>query len=191
MESGGGSPLKELAKAAGRDFPHLFDARERTVDGLTARRASLARLRHDPDASIVLMGSWGRGEVTAGSDDDFMVLVDGAERPKVEVEPTIEEVSEVLETRPSEDGPFAEPVFSENLVNDIGLDADSNKNLTRRLLLLLESKPVSGDQDIYGSVRSKVLSRYLDESVKPYHPPRFLLNDVVRYWRTICVDFAA
>ena len=191
MESGGGSPLKELAKAAGRNFPHLFDARERTVDGLTARRASLARLRHDPDASIVLMGSWGRGEVTAGSDDDFMVLVDGEERPEVEVKPTIEEVSEVLETRPSEDGPFAEPVFSENLVNDIGLDADSNKNLTRRLLLLLESKPVSGDQDIYGSVRSKVLSRYLDESVKPYHPPRFLLNDVVRYWRTICVDFAA
>jgi hypothetical protein len=189
MGSEGVSPLRELAEAASRDFPHLFDARNRTVAGLAARRASLAGLRHGADTSVVLMGSWGRGEVTAGSDDDFMVLVDGAER--LEVEPTIEDVSKVLKTKPSEDGPFAEPVFSENLVNDIGLDADSNRNLTRRLLLLLESKSVSGDQDVYWSVRSKVLSRYLDESVKPYHPPRFLLNDVVRYWRTICVDFAA
>jgi hypothetical protein len=189
MGKDGPRPLRQLAEAADRDFPHLFDACERTDSGLKERRASLADLQHSPEASVVLMGSWGRGEVTAGSDDDFMVLVDGAEG--LEVEPTIEDVSKVLEERPSEDGPFAEPVFSENLVNDIGLDADSNKNLTRRLLFLLESTPVSGDEGVYQSVRAKILSRYLDESVKPYHPPRFLLNDVVRYWRTICVDFAA
>ncbi|MEA2300317.1 MAG: hypothetical protein QOE44_852 [Solirubrobacteraceae bacterium] len=34
-----------------------------------------------------------------------------------------------------------------------------------------------------------MLGRYLNEGVKPYRPPRFLLNDLVRYWRTICVDF--
>ncbi|HKH64518.1 MAG TPA: DUF294 nucleotidyltransferase-like domain-containing protein [Solirubrobacterales bacterium] len=124
-----------MAEAAGRDFPHLFDARERTVTALAARRAPLAGLLHAADASVVVMGSWGRGELTAGSDDHFMVLVDGTER--LEVEPTIENVSEVLKTQPSKDGPFAKPVFSENLVNDIGLDADSNRNLTRRLLLLL------------------------------------------------------
>jgi len=189
MESGGTSPLRQLAEAADRNFPHLFEARARTEPGLEERRALLARLPHSAEASVVLMGSWGRGEVTAGSDDDFMVLVDGAEQH--EFEPTIEGVSEVLKQRPSKDGPFAEPVFSENLVNDIGLDADSNRNLTRRLLFLLESTPISGDEDVYRAVRDKILSRYLDESVKPYRPPRFLLNDVVRYWRTICVDFAA
>lgn len=26
-------------------------------------------------------------------------------------------------------------------------------------------------------------------TAKDYRPPRFLLNDLVRYWRTICVDF--
>lgn len=189
MVEAGGSPLKKLAETAGRDFPNLFEARARTEAGLAERRTSLESLRHNAKASVVLMGSWGRGEVTGGSDDDFMVLVDGAEG--LDVDPTIEAVSEVLKEWPSEDGPFAEPVFSENLVNDIGLDADSNKNLTRRLLFLLESIPVSGDEDVYRDVRSKILGRYLDESVKPYHPPRFLLNDVVRYWRTICVDFAA
>jgi hypothetical protein len=189
METRGGGPLKKLAEAADRDFPNLFAARERTETGLAERRAALADLRHSPGASVVLMGSWGRGEVTAGSDDDFMVLAYGAER--LEIEPTIEDVGGVLKQRPSEDGPFAEPVFSENLVNDIGLDADSNKNLTRRLLFLLESTPVSGEEGVYWAVRKEILDRYLDESVKPYHPPRFFLNDVVRYWRTICVDFAA
>ena len=187
MESSDGCPLRDLAEATGRDFPHLFAARKRTSDGLTEKRASLERLEHSPQASIVLMGSWGRAEVTAGSDDDFMVLVQGAE--DVAVKPTIEAVSDVLNQAPSETGPFAAPVFSERLVHDIGLDRDDNKNLTRRMLFLLEAIPVTGD-DVFGAVRDEVLSRYLDESVKPYRPPRFLLNDVVRYWRTICVDFA-
>jgi hypothetical protein len=34
-----------------------------------------------------------------------------------------------------------------------------------------------------------VLERYLWFGIKDYRPPRFLLNDLVRYWRTICVDF--
>jgi len=189
MVSSGPSPLRQLAEAADRDFPHLFEARTRTEAGLEKKRALLAQLQHSAEASVVLMGSWGRGEVTTGSDDDFMVLVDGYER--LEFEPTVEGVSEVLRQWPSQDGPFAEPAFSENLVNDIGLDADSNRNLTRRLLFLLESTPISGGEDVYRAVRDKILNRYLDESVKPYRPPRFLLNDVVRYWRTICVDFAA
>ncbi|MET0307012.1 MAG: hypothetical protein ABW196_12410 [Solirubrobacterales bacterium] len=187
MESSEGSPLRSLAEATGRDFPHLFAARERTAAGLVEKRASLESLRHSPEASIVLMGSWGRAEVTAGSDDDFMVLVHGG--AGMEVEPTVDAVSGVLDHAPSDEGPFAAPVFSERLVHDIGLDRDDNKNLTRRMLFLLESVAVTGD-DVYGTVREEVLSRYLDESVKAYRPPRFLLNDVVRYWRTICVDFA-
>jgi hypothetical protein len=57
--------------------------------------------------------------------------------------------------------------FSERLVHYIGLDRDGNKNLTRRMLFLLESIPVTGE-DVYWEVRDEILSRYLDESVKPY-----------------------
>jgi hypothetical protein len=187
MESSGGSPLRSLAEATGRDFPHLFAARERTAAGLREKRAALGAHQHSPEASVVLMGSWGRAEVTAGSDDDFMALVHGDE--EIEVEPTIDAVSSVLDHAPSDEGPFAAPVFSERLVHDIGLDRDDNKNLTRRMLFLLESTSVTG-ADVYETVREEVLNRYLDDSVKAYRPPRFLLNDVVRYWRTICVDFA-
>lgn len=134
------------------------------------------------------MGSWGRAEVTSGSDDDFMVLVDDAERGSVK--PSIEEVGAMLDQAPGEQGVFGVPVFCQQLVDNIGLDRDDNQNLTRRMLFLLESEPVTGDT-AYASAREKTLTRYLDESVKDFRPPRFLLNDTVRYWRTICVDFAA
>jgi hypothetical protein len=197
MEASRQSPLRRLAELADRDFPSLFAARERSASGLSKRREDLGKLPHDGGTSIVLMGSWGRAEVTSGSDDDFMVLVYGEEPPeeeapekeRSEVKPSIGEVSAVLDNPPGSQGIFAAPVYSENVVQNIGLDDDDNRNLSRRMLFLLESTAVSGD-DVYRSVRGEVLDRYLDDSVKPYRPPRFLLNDVVRYWRTICVDFA-
>lgn len=187
MQSGGQLPLDVLAEKSDRDFPSLFEARKRTASGLTCTEERLKSLAHDREASIVLMGSWGRGEVTAGSDDDFMVLVHGSEQEKVH--PSVDEVTRVLDGTPGAQGIFGVPVFSEKLVQDIGLGADDNSNLTRRMLFLLESVPVTG-VDAYRRVREEILGRYLDESVKAYRPPRFFLNDVVRYWRTICVDFA-
>lgn len=187
MEPSGASPLEVLADRAGRDFQHLFEARRHTAAGLAERADSLKGIVHGPDVSVVLMGSWGRAEVTAGSDDDFMLLVRGVERE--DVEPSVEAVRGVLANPPGNQGIFGVPVFSEKLVHAIGLDPDDNSNLTRRMLFMLESVPVSGEA-AYRAVREELLSRYLDESVKAYRPPRFLLNDVVRYWRTICVDFA-
>jgi len=135
------------------------------------------------------MGSWGRGEVTGSSDDDFMLLVHGADRPSSAVQPSVDEVADVFSSSPGAQGIFGVPAFSERLVQDIGLDGDDNTNFTRRMLLMLESVPVTGS-DAYRDIREEVLDRYLDASVKPYRPPRFFLNDIVRYWRTICVDFA-
>src|SRR5439155_17316696 len=76
----------------------------------------------------------------------------------------------------------------DDLVTKIGLDDDTNTNLTRRMLLLLESVAVSG-QDVWETCWTAVLERYLARGLKSHRPPRFLLNDLVRYWRTICVDF--
>ncbi len=136
MEASRQSPLGRLAELADRDFPSLFAARERSVGGLKKRRDDLGKLSHDAGASIVLMGSWGRAEVTTESDDDFMVLVYGEER--AEIEPSIAEVSGVLDNPPGSQGIFAAPVYSENLVQNIGLDDDNNRNLSRRMLFLLD-----------------------------------------------------
>ena len=44
------------------------------------------------------------------------------------------------------------------------------------MLLLLESVHATR-QDILDDVHAHLLDRYLDQSVKPQRPPRFLLND--------------
>jgi hypothetical protein len=180
------SALEVLSEASGRDFPNLFDARKRTAEGLEDRRNALEELRRDDDVAIVLMGSWGRAEVTSESDDDFMVLVRGDHE---DVSPAISDVEQVLDRAAGDQGIFGKPVSSRKLIERIGLEEDSNSNLSRRLLLLLESVPVAGDS-VHAEVRAELADRYLDASVKNYRPPRFLLNDVIRYWRTMCVDFA-
>jgi hypothetical protein len=185
------SPLKRLAEVASVDFPHLFAARERTAQAVADRRSALESLSRDADVSVVLMGSWGRAELTSGSDDDYMVLVYGPRRD--DVSPTIDAVAEVLgagATKPGPEDLFGKVVYSDDLKDKIGLDRDSNANLTRRMLLLLESVPVLGEAAWRGA-REEVLAGYLQEAIKDYRPPRFFLNDVIRYWRTVAVDFEA
>jgi hypothetical protein len=181
------SPLEQLSVASGREFPNLLNARELTRRGLSERRARLAELPHDEDVSIVLTGSWGRSEVTSGSDDDFMSLVRGDWRE--DVHPSKVEVEKILNRAPGDQGIFGKPVSSRVMIEKIGLEEDQNSNLTRRMLFLLESVYATGE-NLYDVVHKELLDRYLDQSVKSLHPPRFLLNDVVRYWRTMCVDFA-
>lgn len=145
-------------------------------------------LGRDEDVAIVLMGSWGRLEVTGSSDDDFMCLVDG--HPRTGVHPSVEQAWEAMGSsakKPGEEDIFGVPVFSSDL-RTIGLDDDGNKNLTRRMLLLLESRCALGD-DVFLKVKRELLDGYLRDLDKDYHPPRFLLNDIFRYWRTIAVDF--
>lgn len=183
------TPLELLAEASGQEFKNLTTARQHTAGQLEGRRKRIGELASSSDVSVVLMGSWGRSEITSGSDDDYMVLVDGAWRPDHEIDPSIEEVGKVLSTKPGREGLFGEVVFSDYLEKRIGLQEDDNNNLTRRMLLLLESQPILGDEH-HDAAWKKVLDGYLKDAHKPKSPPRLMLNDTVRYWRTICVDFA-
>lgn len=182
-----GSPLEQLEKLGGKSFPNLSRARARTSECLIERKRQLAELPHDAGVSIVLMGSWGRSEVTNGSDDDYMVLVKGANRTGIH--PPKAQIRSILDKPPGDQGVFGEPAFSDEMIGNIGLEEDSNSNLTRRMLFLLESSWATG-ADVYGRVRGELFDRYLDDSIRDYHVPRFLLNDTIRYWRTVCVDFA-
>jgi hypothetical protein len=56
------------------------------------------------------------------------------------------------------------------------------------MLLTLESVPVVGDA-AHRACWERVLDAYLVDSIRDRHPPRFFLNDLIRYWRTIGVDF--
>jgi hypothetical protein len=171
----------------GGELPNLSAARERTRTAVVERRAALADVALDPAEAVVLFGSWGRGELTRRSDDDWAVLTDGPAPP-----PDLPRIAQALGTGehrgPGRSGVFGGHISCDDLLSRIGLDADSNANLTRRMLLMLESQPVAGDE-VHRRCWERVLDGYLEDADRPYRPPRFFLNDLIRYWRTICVDF--
>jgi hypothetical protein len=181
------TPLSALAAAGGVRFAALEAARARTAERCDAARAALAGMPRDPDVAVVLLGSWGRGEVTQGSDDDVLVVTTGALRPGLQ--PTVAALRPAFAQATGAQGTFDDVVALADLAT-IGLEADSNRVLTRRMLVLLESAPLLG-ADVHREVLRGLLEAYLGGERRDRRPPRFLLNDVVRYWRTVAVDFEA
>lgn len=116
------------------------------------------------DTSIVVSGSLARDEFTEGSDTDWSLPIDGAADPKhYDLLRKIGSVVDALASKPpGPEGMFGKMVFSHGLIHEIGGEDDTNRNTTRRLLLLLESRVVGRDV-AYNSVVRGILDRYLLE----------------------------
>lgn len=198
MDPRGASPLDDPRGALGLlreqrsiDLPCIDAARER-ADAETARiRANLAEAEVQPGVATCVFGSWARAELTEDSDHDWAVVV-ADDFKTYDRRVVLEYVAASAELgnedhHPGSQDLFGVPFAIEQLVANVGLDGDTNTNFTRRMLFLLESL------ELHGTVRedaiARILARYLSEGIKPRSVPRFLLNDVIRYWRTICVDF--
>ncbi len=72
--------------------------------------------------------------------------------------------------------------FSEDISDD------SNIKITRRMLLILESKALYNN-DLYNEVIKMLLNTYIKPNIADNQIARFLLNDIIRYYRTITIDF--
>lgn len=198
-----------LAEACGATWPGYETAREKTETAERTLHEALTAARVDPrgmdvECSLVLFGSYARHEVVGGSDYDWALLVDGIVdvRHGVQARAIDSALKAAGLIPPGGSGTFGNMVFSHDLVHHIGGSADSNFNLTRRMLMLLESRPHPFGTGAEGArpwtnVVSNILARYFEEDVHfssaggSHSVPRFLLNDLTRYWRTICVDYAA
>jgi predicted nucleotidyltransferase len=149
------------------------------------------------DSSIVVVGSLARQEFTSGSDIDWTLLLDGISQPEhLKVAQAIrQKLDELKRRQPGREGVFGTIASSHDLIHHIGGQDDTNANTTLRILLLLESDSI-GHSNAYKRVIKNILWRYLDEDrglwfgSGNYKVPRFLFNDVARYWRTMTVDFA-
>jgi Putative nucleotidyltransferase DUF294 len=170
----------------------LLKARAKTNDELATLREKVGGARLPEDSCLVQFGSWGRRELTGESDNDWGLLLGdpdlSLEGPRVN--DALEDLREVFDQgqSPGRQAYFGCAFHASPLSDRIGLDEDDTRNLTRRMLLLLESVPVTGEAT-HRRARDRVLERYLEYHRTSFRPPRFLLNDVIRYWRTICVDF--
>jgi hypothetical protein len=195
-------PVLELATRCGVSWPAMFAASQeaRRVRAELADRVTGASPPLIPaDTSLIVFGSLARGEWTRKSDLDWTVLVDGqVDGSHTDAARKIRRVAEELKLQePGPSGMFGRLTFSHDLVHLIGGEDDTNTNTSRRILLILESMEIG--EDPVRSARSRVLRALLDRYVgedlfyhapQSYVVPRFLLNDICRYWRTMAVDSA-
>lgn len=151
------------------------------------------------DAALIVFGSLSRNEWTSGSDVDWTLLLDtGANPQHYRITQRIDQIiCDLKLSKPGNTGTFGNMTFSHDLIHQIGGQEDTNINQTRRLLLMLESTAIIGS-DVHQRVLSQILQRYVHDGLPavmsheqtPLDVPRFLLNDIVRYWRTMTVDYA-
>ena len=162
---------------------------------ISSMRAYLEeKLAGRDDICIVLVGSFARREASKESDLDFFVLSrcksgDGLNEIGNEIKLLMEQKAAVLEIRmPAQDGAFAVCVTADSVDGVIGGLGDANDKLTRRMLFLLESEWLY-NEDFYENKFDELMGRYIKDSITEHQLSKFFLNDVIRYYRTICVDF--
>lgn len=197
METPAISPFDQLRQKYSAEWPAIVSARQ-----LTDRKFLELKPINDfesDNTSVVVFGSFARRELTPESDADWSLLIDGPSDPQhFQI---VQKVQRSLEDlgfqKPGTTATFGTLVSSHELIHNIGGVRDTNQNLTRRILLLLESLAVT-NPIVQERVLRGILSRYVvsDLSVSWYSQPslvvpRFLLNDIVRFWRTMAVDYAA
>lgn len=189
--------LQALASSVGETWDAIFTARSQGLEHLAKLQQKCANLKPPSNTSVISFGSLAREEWTSGSDVDWTLMIDGpSDMDHFEHAKDVESLLIELGYRePGSTKIFGEMASSYELVHYIGGLEDTNQNITRRILMLLESVPLSNPL-IHERVLRAILKRYVIGDPSSTHRdkfrvPLFLLNDVVRYWRTIAVDYAA
>lgn len=169
----------------------LDAARKESEDILKILRSIAAELPClTSDIIIGVNGSVARREVTSGSDVDlfFLTLAGDLAAAKSAQEEYRAKLVEKGIKMPAYGGVFENPLRTTQLTATIGGEDDTNTYITRRMLYLLEGEWVANESG-FNDLRSTLIARYISEDLDDQKIVRFFLNDVIRYWRTICVDF--
>jgi hypothetical protein len=184
--------------------PDLLEQRR----GLTERRlkelveelgkTGAAEIAHG-SACVYATGSVGRGEMSAESDLDIFIIRDRATSSRLTNLNEIRLKARLIEAARklgfpdfSGDGEYVKSYdIQEDFIKKLGTRKDDYHNvLTARLLLLLESRPILGD-DVHKQAIDKLLSVYwrdYDKNSKHFLPV-FLTNDILRFWKTLCLNY--
>ena len=140
------------------------------------------------DAVVLVCGSYARREASEQSDIDYAMVSGGTDTGPDLNESVSSAIGNIVPNRPSKGGPFGEPVDRNKILDNIGGDNDSNKNITQRILFLLEGEWLFNEEGLR-DFRREILKRYIRKEMTDHQLALFLLNDIIRYYRTIAVDY--
>ena len=159
-------------------------------------------------ACVYATGSFGRCEASAHSDLDLFIVgkrdgieeLDGKEGSLLKhldeicIKAALIDVTRQLGIPEfSGDGRYLVHYSVHDFTKTLGTPEDDVTNtFTARLLLLLESCPLLEDQ-VYREIIEEVIGAYWGdyEDHKTDFMPAFLANDILRLWRTFCVNYEA
>jgi predicted nucleotidyltransferase len=182
---------------------HTSNARLRTLKNALGEAETLITDK----ACVYATGSFGRGEAGPDSDLDLFIVVptapemkegiriekrllDGIEEIKLKCH-LITAVEENGIAKFDGGGKYLKVHTINDFTSNLGSQEDDAKNtFTGRLLMLLESKPLLGEE-IYRQALSEVISAYFRDFAdnSDQFAPAFLINDILRMWRTFCVNY--
>ena len=167
-------------------YERSFEYSERT---LTELRGRLGELSLGDDKVVLTCGSYARREASEQSDVDFFMIRNTTSGDSSLIGSVGSAIKEVVPKEPSQNGAFGEKAVGRNeMLENIGGEDDSNSKITRRVLFLLEGEWLFNEIGLQ-DFRREILERYIREDMTDHQLALFLLNDVIRYYRTVAVDY--
>ncbi len=186
----------------------IEDRRAYTGAKLSELRGKLAKAADlcAGKACVYATGSYGRLEASEHSDLDAFIVgatTEDKEGRRLRLLPRLDEIcvkadlitaTNNLGLPPFDgDGEYLEFYSVDDLVKRLGTPEDDSLNtFTARLLLVLESTCLVEDA-VYAEAIDTVLAPYwrdFQDHAKAF-APAFLANDILRLWRTLCVNYEA
>lgn len=160
---------------------------------------SLGIDENPPSVCIYATGSLARLEANPASDLDAFFLLSGTAKQEplgrirdVKILNAVILASEENSFPDfSNDGEYLNFLHVEEMLDKIGSREEDYRNMfTARMLLILESKYIFNEV-MYEAIIEKVVSRYFTDFHKHSESfrPLFLLNDILRFWRTLCLNY--
>ena len=153
----------------------------------------------DQPLAIFCAGSLARMEIGAKSDLDVFVTADAVDESH-ELRKRLFQLrlfSRMITANDqlgfgsfSNDGEYLKLCFMNDLKSRTGSRVDDSENLfTTRMLLILESQFIANEPVYRQHLRDVLKLYYRDQAKTTSFRPVFLLNDILRYWRTICLNY--
>lgn len=173
---------------------NIFDLAKKASDEKIEKMREIAgKLFSGHDHFVIgVNGSIARREFTSGSDVDFFIINLAPSMDSNFLHEKRDRFSEELRKinlkMPALGGVFDDIQFASTILGKIGGDSDINKNLTQRMLLLLEGEWVFNEGG-FKKLTAEAIDRYVHNDLPNGKICLYLLNDIIRYWRTICIDF--
>ena len=177
---------------------------EKRITEIRSHLAAAEEIAADK-ACVYVTGSFGRLEASPHSDLDLFILgksthQEGREErclkrlEEICIKAELIKVTSELKIKEfSGDGRYLVHYSIDKLVTRLGTEKDDSSNtFTARLLLLLESRPLLGSS-IYAELTRKAIDAYWKDyqDHEKEFMPAFLANDILRLWRTFCVNYEA